>query len=483
MEVLFLSSGERVAWLEADDFEGQCAIAVKRTLGRKINVPRFRQRLFLEGDGDEICDDYIFPAAPVKVQLVLLRFCPPDIVEDENLSYAAKKNDKRALERLLLCPRNPNARNAEYITPLCFAANKGHVEIIQLLLEAEANVNLPSGSIQRLTPLHMAAMAGCFDAVRVLVGGGAVKDLDDAAGFSPLLHAVRCDFVEIARFLVESGACTDEIASDSSELNLAAQRGGLEMVRFLIEIGCDINLADGSGYTPLHSAAASGYLEIVQLMVESGVNCHLLTKDGLSALDCAAVFQFADIECYLSSLDSDSPPSKLRRVSNADAVSKCREPRRTAFASNVPPEPKEEGKSLVITHLDGSTFKLQVGDDTTVQDVYKGVSEEISLKPGQKLQLFSEHTMLDYSRPLLQQVHGLNISSIIRTFSLNEFATSLWNAIHAEIKGTLNADAETTLHTAAIASIHFGHNFNLSLAGVTLPSSSLQTLTFGQHSR
>ena len=76
MEVCFLASGEKVAVLDADEFEGKPAKAVKQALATKIGVTRFRQRLFLEGDAVEIPDDEVFASVPSKVQLVVLEFCP-----------------------------------------------------------------------------------------------------------------------------------------------------------------------------------------------------------------------------------------------------------------------------------------------------------------------------------------------------------------------------------------------------------------------
>ena len=153
-------------------------------------------------------------------------------------------------------------------------------------------------------------------------------------------------------------------------------------------------------------------------------------------------------------------------------------PRISPSASYAPPEPRGEGKSLEIKGLDGSTFELQVGDDATVEDVYKYTSEKIGLKPGKKLLLTSGCTILDYSRPLLQQAEGVEISFVVQQISLKDFAKIFWNAMRTQTKESLTAEDVKTLHAAAIASIHFGATFNQSLADVTLPS-SLQTLTFG----
>ena len=69
-----MASGEKVALLQAAEFEGKTAEAVKQALAPKISVTRFRQRLFLEGDAVEIHDDDVFTSVPPKVQLVILIF-------------------------------------------------------------------------------------------------------------------------------------------------------------------------------------------------------------------------------------------------------------------------------------------------------------------------------------------------------------------------------------------------------------------------
>ena len=61
---------------------------------------------------------------------------------------------------------------------LHLAADKGQVEIVQLLLEAGSNVDAPSaeGSV---TPLHLAASSGRVDAVRLLLDNGADPNARD----------------------------------------------------------------------------------------------------------------------------------------------------------------------------------------------------------------------------------------------------------------------------------------------------------------
>ena len=138
MEVCFLASGERAAVLDAAEFEGKSAKAVKQALAAKIGATRFRQRLFLDGEAAEISDDEVFASAPVKLQLVVLEFCPPDVAEDMQMMSAARRNDADALETLLKCPRSPNTSWG--MIPLVEAAEHGHVEPMRLLLAGAIDV-------------------------------------------------------------------------------------------------------------------------------------------------------------------------------------------------------------------------------------------------------------------------------------------------------------------------------------------------------
>lgn len=166
MEVCFLVSGARVAFFDPENFEGKTGKEVKQALAAEIGVTRFRQRLFLEDGAYEIPDDETLSLAVVKVALVLLDFCPPDLKYDEDIVLAARSNDALALEALLKQPRSPNVLDTCGETALRHAARHGHVEVLRLLLEAGAQIDASREG--ELTALHDAAENG---QLRVADGG------------------------------------------------------------------------------------------------------------------------------------------------------------------------------------------------------------------------------------------------------------------------------------------------------------------------
>ena len=88
-------------------------------------------------------------------------------------------------------------------------------------------------------------------------------------------------------------------------LHIAAGSGKLDVVKYLIEKGADVNI-EGEGEfgigTPLHIAARSGKLEVVKYLVEKGANINAKdnhNKTPWTPLHMAAVSEKWDVVKYL----------------------------------------------------------------------------------------------------------------------------------------------------------------------------------------
>ena len=86
------------------------------------------------------------------------------------------------------------------------------------------------------------------------------------------------------RDLLQKGANPD--ARDSfggTALHAAMFQKNMEVVKVLLEHGCDINAqGTGNGYTPLHDAVWSDNEEAVNLLLDKGAKTNLKGKDGLT---------------------------------------------------------------------------------------------------------------------------------------------------------------------------------------------------------
>ena len=286
---------------------------MKQTLAAQIGATRFRQRLFLEGG--EIPDDEVFGPVRVKIQLVVLAFCPPDANEDGQMLFASRENDTVALERLLACPRDPETRDERGKTPLHHAAEHGHVEPMRLLLEAGADAG-DANRFGAYPPLHLAAQNGHLEAVRFLVANAAQINQTDAYGRTPLQLATARGHVRTARFLLQVGADKGQLMITAKALLfVAADRGRLDLARFLVEVGFDKDRTNGQGATPLLTAARAGHVDIVRFLVDSGANHRHTMHDGRTALDVASERGHAQVVRFLSELAEGSPTKKARASS------------------------------------------------------------------------------------------------------------------------------------------------------------------------
>lgn len=80
----------------------------------------------------------------------------------------------------------------------------------------------------------------------------------------------------------------DEInISGVTALTQSALDGRIESVKFLVELGADVNKKDRFGWAPLHYAASEGYQDICRYLLKHGADSSLRTKQGESAAELA----------------------------------------------------------------------------------------------------------------------------------------------------------------------------------------------------
>ncbi|KAI4518713.1 ankyrin, partial [Schizophyllum commune Loenen D] len=63
-------------------------------------------------------------------------------------------------------------------------------------------------------------------------------------------------------------------------LNWAAWFGRLDTTRVLLERGANINTFDGSGQGPLHCAAQRGHIELIKFLLQHGAALEVRDKEG-----------------------------------------------------------------------------------------------------------------------------------------------------------------------------------------------------------
>jgi ankyrin repeat protein len=185
-------------------------------------------------------------------------------------------------------------------TSLSVAAEEGHDEVIELLLEAGASVTLADRSGR--TPIFYAARFGRLGAetIKALAqasGGNDALEWGDAVHlWSPLHTAVWHGHVQVVQSLLDANASPSIVDSEGkSALHEAACLGSyghqmsrkksgqssrqdeetkrLDIVRLLLESRrCRVNQGDAYGCTPLWYAVAGGWTMAVEALLDHGTS-------------------------------------------------------------------------------------------------------------------------------------------------------------------------------------------------------------------
>lgn len=161
------------------------------------------------------------------------RWLLPDLLQKNRwLLKAAEEGQLEDVTRLLQSRANIEAKSddAYSVTPLFLAAQCGHREIVDLLLEQKAEIEARE-RLDRQTPLLEAARFGHREVVQILLEKHAEIDATDIYERTPLSAAAGRRHIEIVTLLWEKRA--NPISRGWSPLPRAINRGDSEVVEAL----------------------------------------------------------------------------------------------------------------------------------------------------------------------------------------------------------------------------------------------------------
>ncbi len=131
------------------------------------------------------------------------------------LLNAAKKGYPRMARILIAAKANINVtKHSNYKTPLHLAAKYGHLDVVKVLIDSQAN--LAATDYEHKTPLHHAAQYGHLDIVKALIAAGANHASQDLYGKTALDLAITRKHFAVAKVLIDAGASTEGINLQTS---------------------------------------------------------------------------------------------------------------------------------------------------------------------------------------------------------------------------------------------------------------------------
>ena len=173
------------------------------------------------------------------------------------------------------------------ITPLLKASWDGDLPIVEYLIKKGANVDARATDTKE-TALLNAVTREHTEVIKALLAAKADVSLRNSFDFNAFTSAVAAGNQEIAGLLLDAGAKVGDSTSGLTPLAFAVSGGNMEMVRFLVSRGADVNQGAKSGeQTALISAILAAKIEAVKTLIELKANVNAKMKDGTTPLKLA----------------------------------------------------------------------------------------------------------------------------------------------------------------------------------------------------
>jgi len=192
------------------------------------------------------------------------------------------------LAQLALAQSAPSASDIAGYDGLHQAAHKGQTDLIQKLVEAEADIEARDEAGR--TPLIIAAYASHDDAVKLLAEAGADLNAFENRDYDIVTIAAVANDVELLDLALDLGASAGNITSpyEGTALIAAAHLGHHQVVKRLIESNAPLDHINNINWTALIEAVVLGdggsnHIETARLLVDAGADQTIGDSNGVTA--------------------------------------------------------------------------------------------------------------------------------------------------------------------------------------------------------
>ncbi|WP_113913303.1 ankyrin repeat domain-containing protein [Roseovarius dicentrarchi] len=183
--------------------------------------------------------------------------------------------------RLVTLGANPNLGADCRKGALVLALENEHFELADLMLQHGAEIS--ARDHRGWTPLIWASIKGYKHIVEYLVERGADLHICSDDGWNAVTGAFFKQHTAIVDFLTENGASFGRKFKEAALLS-AYDHGSLDIVRFLIADGVNVNVGTADAQPLLISVIGRGDDDILDLMLDAGADINIRDKEGNPAL-------------------------------------------------------------------------------------------------------------------------------------------------------------------------------------------------------
>ncbi|XP_033736705.1 serine/threonine-protein phosphatase 6 regulatory ankyrin repeat subunit A-like isoform X2 [Pecten maximus] len=268
---------DAVMLVNQHNWEGETSVHYVAELTKNMAHSEFEDtditRLLLEYDGDTSTQTKLTHESPLHYSARS---------GNEDILMEIVKNIKTSVQSAV------NTQSKNGWSPLLVASEQGHLQIVKILLQNHARVDVFDEHHGKAA-LHLAAENGHHLVADVLLWHKAFVNAKSKLGVTPLHLAAQNGFNRLVKLLLEThGATIDALSlAKRTPLHYAAQNGQMEVCSTLLKMKADANATDVHGQTPLHLAAENDHSDVVKLFLK--YRPELVTMANTNGMTCAHI--------------------------------------------------------------------------------------------------------------------------------------------------------------------------------------------------
>ncbi len=191
------------------------------------------------------------------------------------LHIACEKENIEIIKLLVEAGADLEIKNVGRETALSIVVKKNNIKLTNYLIEQDADINAKGAN--GMLPIHFACAYGGKEVINLLLSKGADINVLDSLKSSLLDYTtnLRGGNIEATTTLIENGINTDYYAKAFKE---ACWRNNLEIAKLLLDKGVDYKSQTTAKSELLFWICTLGHLEIVELLLGLGVDFKIKVK-------------------------------------------------------------------------------------------------------------------------------------------------------------------------------------------------------------